>query len=471
MSKHHIIIGDGVTAAEFATTRKICAGERLTIIGPNVEHLGRGVAYATAASGTPWRYAYLLNSPARSVDLAFSEWMQINWHDVVEKMSGCKPDWLSAAKPYIEHGEIASLNAPREIYGDYFHECVREKLAALRNRHVDIQLLPTRVTDVEPIANTFKITMENGSQLSADSVDIATGGPQNQRFDGDDDACSFPELFGNESHIMEKLGGNGSIICIGASAAMLDLLRFCQSVQNETDINFTAISPSGKVLTPLIPETNSFNPAQYELNGTFACAEDFLNAVKSLRTNALAAGHNFYEARVGIRSLFIKKSLNEFLPNLTEARKVSVPLFNYFQGGTRDSVNDFNRLLVNGKTRIIAGRVTNIDSRNNMATVTFTDSDGKSQQQSASVVVNCAGPGRANQFDTLTNHMLRRNWITICDQSGGILVGDKAQTNIDGIRYLGPAVTSIGDKVQPVPLYDAFRLRLAVQQLNHQQET
>jgi len=53
MQNHHVIIGDGVTAAEFATTHRCVAGDTITIIGPNVENLSRGVAYAKAPADAP----------------------------------------------------------------------------------------------------------------------------------------------------------------------------------------------------------------------------------------------------------------------------------------------------------------------------------------------------------------------------------------------------------------------------------
>ena len=465
MSKRHIIIGDGITAAEFATTRKTEPGDTITIIGPNVDNLGRGIAYAKVEIDVPWRYAYLLNSPSISVDPEFSRWLPSNWDSLVTRMSRRTPDWLGAAKHYVDHGLIASLNAPREIYGDFFHASVNTKLDALRTRGVHIQLVPTRVVSIESKGSELTVITDDGQQLFADSVDVATGGPSNQRFSGDNDEKSFPELFGHEAEIAKKLGTTGSIICIGGGAAMLDLLRFCQSIQSEKNIDFTAISPSGTVLKALQPGI-PFNPAKYELNGTFTKAEDFLSAVIELQHNALCSGHTFYETRVGLRSLFMTRSLSTFVPDITEARKVARPLFNHFQGGTRDSINDFNRLLESGRTKIIAGKAIEITHNTSYATLSYSDAEGKIREQSADVIVNCAGPGRENRFDVLTSKMLQDEWISLCPHSGGIIVGEATNTPIAGVRYLGPAVSSIGDSAQPVPFYDAYRLRMAVQQFN-----
>ena len=465
MSKRHIIVGDGVTAAEFATTRIMHAGDTLTIIGPSVDDLGRGIAYGKEQADVPWRYAYLLNSPSISVDAEFSEWMPANWESLVERMSNRKPDWLSAAQYNIKHGQISTLNAPREIYGDFFHATVCKKLDAMREKNIQIQFIPKRVVNIESNNSELTVHIDDGHEISADSVDVATGGPQNQRFDGDIGERSFPELFGNEARITKLLGKSGSIICIGSGAAKLDLLRFCQSIQTESAISFTAISPSGTVLQPL-RSGPTFNPAHYELNETFNTSEEFVSAIIALQQKALDSGHNFYETRVGLRSLFQNTSVNHYVPNITEARKVARPLFSHFQGGTRDSIDDFNRFLASGNTQIIPGKVLEIKHTDNHATVTYQNQDGHLRSLNATVVVNCAGPGAANNFDALTTKMLQRNWISICPQSGGILVGNGAKTPIKGLRYFGPAVTSVGDIAQPVPFYDAYRLRRAVQEFN-----
>lgn len=465
MPNHHVIVGDGVTAAEFATTHVALPGDTMTIIGPNVDELGRGVAYAKAPVDAPWRYAYLLNSPARSVDAEFAQWIAEHWEYMEHTMTGRSPDWLKAAKPYIDVGEFASLNAPREIFGDFFSASMLEKIHALRTTGVHINTLATTVERIEPIANGLQVTTKNKQVIDATSVDVATGGPQNQRIEGDDGKHSFSTLFGNEALIADKLQTKASLVCIGASAAMLDCLRFCQSVQAESKINFTAINSSGKILTALRPSL-TFKPTQYEITNTFDSAEEFLHTIKKLQQQALAAGDTFYETRVGLRSLFETRSLIQLVPNVIEARKVSKPLFKIFEGGTRDSIDDFKRLEQSGQTKILAGAVQHIEHYKDHALVHYCDASGQQQAIDANIVVNCSGPGRENRFDSLTNQMLANGWISTCAQSGGIRIGEGGQTRVSGLRYLGPAVTSIGDSVEQVPLFDAFRLRQAVHRFN-----
>jgi len=465
MSLHHIVVGDGLTAAEFASTCQLERGDKLTVIGPDINNLGRGAAYACAAEDAPWRYAYLLNSPSRSVDPDFAIWMQANWAYFVERLSGRRPDWLAAAEQYIKANELTSLNAPREIYGDFARSRTRLALDGLRTKGVDVHLINGTVEQIEPQATGFKLSTEDGRAHFANTIDVATGGPQNQRFSGDDNENSFPALFGNEKRIAEKLRTGGKLLCIGAAAAMLDCLRFYQSIQPESQLNLTAISPAGNLLKALRP-SDKFTPTPFDLSGTFKTAKDFLISIKAAQQQALAAGDTLYETRVGMRNLFLKTSLTEFIPDISEARKVAQPLFAHFQGGTRDSIDDFSRLMKTGNTQIVAGRVLHIEQENDFATIHYKDKTNRTIRLSANVIVNCAGPGNTNRFDKLTNTLLREDWISLCPQSGGVRVGKGGHTSVAGVRYLGPAVTSIGNSVEPVPLYDASRLRRAVQQFN-----
>ena len=465
MTKHHTVIGDGLTAAEFAATAPLSPGDRLTVIGPNVATLGRGVAYARAPVEAPWRYAYLLNSPSYAVDPDFAQWMPQNREWLIEQMSGRRPDWLAAGQPWLDTNDLASLNAPREIYGDFSQQRTATALAALRTRGIQVELLAASVTELGTGPNGLTIELDDGQIISADSADVATGSPTGQRFDGDSSDRAFSQLYGNESSIAEKIGPRGSIICIGANAAMLDLLRLCQSIQADDDIRLTAISPHGQLPVALIPSTTK-SPKTIELNPPYDTADAFLQDLFKLKQQTLAAGENFEELRAGLRLLFMQTSLSSLLADAEEARKVARPLYRAFQGGTRDSIHDFQRLMKSRQCALLPGEVSSIETNTNQATVHYRDNDGKRQSIKADVVVNCAGPGPLSRFDPFTMKMIEHGWISSCHHSGGIMTGEQCRTSVPGVRYLGPAVTSVGDTALPIPFYDALRLRLTVQALN-----
>ena len=70
MTETRMLLLAMITALAFLET---CLGRDLQEIGKCASQLGRGVAYAKGEEGTPWRYAYLLNSPAD--DPEFAAWL------------------------------------------------------------------------------------------------------------------------------------------------------------------------------------------------------------------------------------------------------------------------------------------------------------------------------------------------------------------------------------------------------------
>lgn len=85
--QHHVIIGDGATAAAFVSSLKLGRGSRLTIIGADTARFGRGLAYADSGEYKPWRDAYLLNSPSEAVDSEFVSWAEAHWPELEKRMS------------------------------------------------------------------------------------------------------------------------------------------------------------------------------------------------------------------------------------------------------------------------------------------------------------------------------------------------------------------------------------------------
>ncbi|WP_299745016.1 hypothetical protein [uncultured Tateyamaria sp.] len=128
----HIVVGDGITALAFVEQCSLAAGDHLVVLGRNASQLGRGAAYAKGTAGTPWRYAYLLNSPADDIDPAFARWLSDRWDMVADTMTGRAPNWMRAAQPLVNAGDVYGVNAPREFYGDFMEQQAKEALARQR---------------------------------------------------------------------------------------------------------------------------------------------------------------------------------------------------------------------------------------------------------------------------------------------------------------------------------------------------
>ncbi len=457
-ARHHVVIGDGLVALEFVAAASLSPGDRLSVIGPQVAQFGRGVAYADEPADALWRYAFLLNSPSDALDPDFVLWMRDRWAWIADAMRGRRPDWLAAGQPYLDRDDIGALNVPRRIYGDYLREQAEATLAGLRRRGVHVDLTADRVTGLEPGPQGLALTLGSGRVVQADSVDVATGGPANQRLDGDDGPASYPCLFGHEQEITERLKPGMSVCCIGANATMLDVLRLCQCVLPERDIRFTAVSTAGRLPAALYAPY-PFRLTEPDIGGPYETAAAFLAAMRREIDRASAAGDGVAELRGGFRKVFMEQGLSRFLPDPAEARQVTGPIKDWLLGGTRDAIEDFDRMMADGQTRLVAARVRGIEYSRACAVVICEQAGGVARTIAADIVINCAGPGRSFNFDPLTRSMIDRGWISVCGVSNGLEVGEDCRTTIPGLRHLSPATTVIGDHVFAMPLYDAGQLR------------
>ncbi|APX12895.1 FAD/NAD(P)-binding protein [Tateyamaria omphalii] len=454
----HVIVGDGITALAFLEAAQKRNFDQIIVVGKQAAELGRGAAYAKGEADTPWRFAYLLNSPADDIDPQFAKWLANRWDAISEQMQNRSPDWLGAAAPLVQNDDLYGVNAPREFYGDYMEEQARNLISAFDARGVGVTLMDDVATALNVAEDRVTITTQSGRELSAQSVDVAPGGPSTMRIKGDDGPFSTPSVFGFEARIAEHIKAGTEIFCIGGNAAMLDVLRLCQSLIPEEELKFVACAPDGEIPTPLVPRLPRKLTVPEFCSG-HQTAETFLSEVRREIDKALAEGDEMREIRAGFRAHFLQNPLSGYLPDVEEARKVPGALRFWLRGGTRDTIQDMNRFVREGKARVVKGLVQEVRPLDRGAEVVVTDEGGNKQQIKTGFVVNCAGAGPGSRFDPLTEDMLAHGLLSRSHVGGGLQVGAGCRTSAPNIRYLSPAVSEIGDEVVAMPLYDAHMLR------------
>jgi uncharacterized NAD(P)/FAD-binding protein YdhS len=456
--RHHVVIGDGVSAGAFAAHAALGPGDRLTIVAPQADRLGRGLAYADHPESVPWRYAYLLNQPAIDIDPGFPSWLRRRWPAIRAAMKGRRPDWLTAAARIGE--DVDQLFLPRAIHGDYLQERVDAALADLAGRGVRIERRRLRATDIVRGDGGFRIALADGATLRADSVDLATGGPLPRVFPGAGAGRCLAGPYGNEAAIAEAARAGRRITVIGGNASMLDVLRLLQSVLPEERIDMAVVAPSG--LGPGPYETESLPRSRAPaLSGTYATAEKFLSAMDAdLAAAAATSEAEALALRRGYFALFDERPLNDFLPDPREARRAATRIERRLVRGTRDSVHDFRRLAAAGIVRIVHGKVEALSADG--ARLRLCDASGAGRDIEAGFVVSCAGPGPATRHEPLTQALIERGWIATCPVTGGIELGPGLSTGQPGLRFAAPSITVIGGNVEAYPLYNGLRLRRAI---------
>lgn len=457
-AKTHLVVGDGATALAFIENAALTTGDHLIILGKTATELGRGAAYAKGEANTPWRYAYLLNSPADDIDKDFAQWLSEHWDGLTETMIGRSPNWIAAAQPLVDAGDIFGLNAPREFYGDFMREKAEAALSALRENGIEIEIIEDEAKSIDVQDSGVIITTLGGRNLFANTADVAPGGPSTLRIEGDDGPFAVPTLFGNETQIAEHIKAGREIFCIGGNAAMLDVLRLCQSLLPDEDVQIVSCAPDGEVPAPLIPRLPR-RLTKPTLSTGHATAESFLAEVRREIDAALERGEEMRDIRAGFRAHFLENPLTSYIADSSEARIVPATLRFWLRGGTRDTILDMHRLIGSGQAKIVTGFVKQVVHGDKGATVHVIDEAGNVSEYETGFVINTAGAGPNSKYDALTEDMLAKGLIGTCPISKGLTVGKGLRTTAPAVRHLSPATTVIGEDVMAMPLYDVHMLR------------
>ena len=227
--RHQAIIGDGATAAAFLAAADLRPGDALTLIGPAPGRFGAGRVYADHASHQPWRFAYLLDRQNTTLGAGFAGWLAVNWPELRQEIAVYQPQHLDRWADSLSSGDFGAFAAPRALFGRYMAEQSRAWMAKLADAGIEVQLIAGLVTDIGRQNAEFRVTLAGGEVLRADRVDVATGGPGNQRFGSDAGPTAFTTLHGNEEAIAKVLQPGWDVTCLGASDDVLDVIHFLRA--------------------------------------------------------------------------------------------------------------------------------------------------------------------------------------------------------------------------------------------------
>ena len=171
------------------------------------------------------------------------------------------------------------------------------------------------------------------------------------------------------------------------------------------------------------------------------------------------------ELRPGFKTWATPDRLARLLPDLRERQRVTHPLERRFRRGTHDSIAAYHRLLAEGQITEVQGCAQKVRQTPGGACVEVATPQGRVPIE-APIVINCTGPGTRLALDPLSDGFLRRGWLRLTEDGGGLRVGDGLSAGPEGLRYLAPTVTMIGDAVMAMPLYDLGTLRDEVARAN-----
>jgi uncharacterized NAD(P)/FAD-binding protein YdhS len=454
----HLVIGDGASAAAFATSTPLSQGDRLVIIGPDVTQLGRGLAYRDHPEDAPWRYAFLLNSPNQTFQSDFLTWFTDHWSEIQPVMARYQPSWLSFGADHIAAGDFGALFAPRALYGDWIEHTVAAGLAEHTSNGVRVERMSANAKSLTRTASGFDLLLNTGDVLSANSIDIATGGAATKGFSATVTPNAFPALYGFEAEIAAAVKPGQVVTCIGGNAAMLDVLRLLQTVLKEEDIRLRIIRRGGAP-EPLIldrPRREVVWPVNL---GPFDSADALLASLDAEIATYRAEGATMAQLRPGFSLLIEEMGLDAILPNKAEQQRAQHKLEGRFRRGTHDSLADYERLKTAGQIEEIIGAVQAIEpAEDGHVSIRF-NTNGVDHRIQSPLVINTSGPRDPLALDPFTQSLIAQGLLHTNGSKTGLIVGPGLEGAVPGLRYLSPVVLEIGSEVIPFPLYDMMKLQ------------
>jgi uncharacterized NAD(P)/FAD-binding protein YdhS len=352
------VVGGGASGALVAVhlARRLAGAARVVVIEPRAE-LGQGLAYSTPSQ------LHLLNVPAGKISALpddadhFLRWLRAN-HDA---------------------GATAETFAPRAVFGRYVGELVRATAG--------IEHLRATAVDCRPAAGGATLTLDDGRELAASRVVLATGNFDPAPLPGVAAAAAAAGVYRHDAwapRTFDGLDPAAAVTLVGTGLTAVDVLLRLREVGHRGAV--TAISRHA--VFPARHEEHPTLPAPTIAPGTPPTCLAYLRALRA----AIGAGADWRSAVDSLRAT--TNDLWLALPP-TEQRRFKRHLqrrwdvVRHRMAPTIADALDAERRA--GTLAVRHGQLVGVELATTGATVTIQGPGGR-EQFPAARVINCTGP-------------------------------------------------------------------------------
>jgi uncharacterized NAD(P)/FAD-binding protein YdhS len=408
-----VIIGGGVSGALTAYhLRRLDQTIRIIVIDPRPQ-LGLGLAYSTPS------LLHLLNVPAGKISALpdqpdhFLKWLRLNFDPNADE----------------------ETFAPRAIFGRY--------IQSLLEQTPDIQFIRATAIDCQIRATTADITLDNGQQITADRIVLATGNFDPAPLRGVSQTCLQNGTYRHNAwdpNTYANLDPLSPVTLIGTGLTAVDVLLRLRELNHRGTI--TALSrhavfphrhqPHPTLPTPVIPRDTPPTCLAYarQLKSAIQSGIDWRSAIDSLRatTNDLWLALPLAEQKRFRRHLqrrwdVVRHRMAPTIADVIDAERAA------------------------GTLHVLHGQLVAVDpAAEGHARVTLTGPHGRDHFTTARVI-NCTGPNMNYQTvgAPLLDNLFAQGAITPgplggglrCDQNGAAIDAKNHPSTI--LFALGPA--------------------------------
>ncbi len=368
-------------------------------------HLGRGVAYS------PYSKKQLLNVVAGKMS-AFPDHPN---HFV---------EWVLKQPSHnaLDRNMIFNAFLPRDLYGKYLDKIWEAAQQDAVYSGIVIHHIQEKVTQLDYKNNIPFIHTASGFNMKFDACVIATGNqlPGNPSI-ADDSFYKSKLYFQNPWDIraVTDLSGD-AVLIIGNGLTMVDTV--IGLLEQGFNGKIISLSPNGFNILPHRHNGMVYEQLSKELTGANNL-KDLVRLVYShvrlVRTFGLTAEPIIDALRPHAQRLWRQFTLDE--------KKLFLKKYRHLWGVARHRIpmhihDKIQRLQIEGKLQILAGKVQDLKDINDGVEVIFTNKDEQTSHLKVSRVINCTGP--ESDLDKLEQHFLKTA------KEAGILVQDELKLGI-----------------------------------------
>lgn len=465
-----VLVGGGMSSASvlmrLSADRGLPPGSSVVLVDPAGE-TGGGAAYHRSVHP-----ALLLNDPVARVDrtgLGFGRWLASRAPRLLVELGRIDDprvvDWLRSFGDALAAGDVASLYAPRHLFGTFVRERFAQASRELAANGVSVSVIAASVTGLRPEGSHWLVSLDDRlAELAARAVVLGVGGPVAPA------SSPLPSYFrgvpGLDLAAVEAgivTAGGGDILLLGAAASAVEMVYCIEAAPRLRRLvgRVVAISPSGRLPDGLPSEAPvAYLPAR--LREGHATAHELLRALEADVVAGRELGLTVPDIYPAVHAEFIR--VFEQLP--VAERKCMVDVYSriylsllrktstVYAAGAR-------RLVERGKLVNVAGRVDAVAARPDGFEVTVAGAGTFSGR----VVLDCRGFGRL-ATDPFVGELVRAGVVQANDSGLGLRV-DAGFEAAPGLAVLGPllAGTAQGGEyiwhLEDIPRIYAYADRIA----------
>ena len=235
-----------------------------------------GIAYGSRSGFSTLLITSLRNFLIEPELSLFIKWLNKNktWLlDEFEKEGGVlSKKWLTDNEESVKNNEWEELFIPRRFFGCYINLRVNDKIKELTEKgFINVNFIEGEVIDIEKNKNTYKIALQDNSEINAKKVVLSVGSlPINYLWKNKHLIEEKNLMFVNNPYkpelgiVLNKInnfidnrnGEKTNILIVGANASALELIYKLNdySKDKHNNTNFTFLSTQGTVPDALINE-------------------------------------------------------------------------------------------------------------------------------------------------------------------------------------------------------------------------